>query len=98
MKLEELKPGQIIELRWEFWNKPNEVFRPRTIHMVLVQRVGKPMESPSSGWRAKVFYDSSPKEMYEKKMPYDNVYYDTWLNMSMQQGKLNILWTPENEV
>tara|TARA_Y100000356_G_C11137572_1_gene223518 strand:- start:481 stop:681 length:201 start_codon:yes stop_codon:yes gene_type:complete len=66
--------------------------------MVLVQRVGKPMGSASSGWRAKVFYDSSPKEMYEKKMPYDNVYYDTWLNMSMQQGKLNILWTPENEV
>lgn len=98
MKLEELKQGQIIELRWEFWDKGNETFKPRTIHMVLLERIGEPMEYATSGWCAKVFYDSNPKERYEKKMPYDNVYYDTWLKMSMEQDKLNILWTPENEV
>jgi len=98
MKLEDLKKGQAIELRWEFWDKSREDFQPRIIRMVLVQRVGKPMEYATSGWRAKVFYDSSPKERHEKNMPYDNVYYDTWLKMSIQQNKLNVLWAPENEI
>ena len=95
MKLEDLKKGQAIELRWEFWDKSREDFQPRIIRMVLLERCGKPMETPSSGWKATVFFDSSPKPVEESTVPYENTYYDTWLKMSIEQNKLDILWTPE---
>lgn len=91
-ELKDLKKGQIIELRWEYWSHDMDEFAPRTLHMLLLER------STTPGWRAKVFYDSCPKEQYEKNVPYINIYYDTWLKLSMEQHKLTILWTPENEV
>ncbi len=94
MKLKDLKEGQIIELRWEYWDHDMDAFEPRTLHMVLLHRNDTPSFEPpkvARGWKAKVIYDSHPKTKQELAIPYDNTYYDTWLAASISEGKLAIL-------
>jgi hypothetical protein len=101
MKLKDLKRGQIIQLRWEYWDHIEDGFLPRVIHMVLLHRNDNPNFVPpkkARGWDAKVIYDSSPKESGSGTVPYDNTYYDTWLNMSISENKLSILSDVENEI
>jgi hypothetical protein len=99
MKLEDLKTGQIIELRWEYWDHNKDGFEPRVIHMVLLHRaIKEDVLKRAKGWRATVIYDSNPKERGEMDIPYDNTYYDTWLRMSISEDKLTILSDTANEV
>ena len=97
MKLEDLQRGQIIELRWEYWNHDMDTFEPRKLHAVLLRRNDIPSFDPPTrarGWIAKVIYDSHPKTKQEFDIPYDNTYYDTWLVASINEGKLAILSDP----
>jgi len=95
MKLEDLKAGQMISLRWEYWNHDIESFEPRTLHLVLLGRSDSygPKRRRTEGWRVKVTYDSKPrpKNRSAEVIPYDNVYFDSWLRASINEGKLVIL-------
>ena len=101
MKLEDLAKGQIIKLRWEFWDHDMDGFEPRVIHVLLLKRNDTPVFEPPNrarGWETKVIYDSNPRGGNNTEVPYDNIYYDTWLKMSIDENKLTILADPENEV
>ena len=93
----DLKAGQIIELRWEYFDHDQAEFEPRFLKMILLERIVNPHESDitarPTGWKAKVIYDSNVEKSgnYRLAVPYDNMYYDTWVQMSINQNKLRVI-------
>ena len=95
-----LESGQLIELRWEYWDHALGGFIPRTIHALLLRRYpvadfikrrlgDATCTSQHRGWVATMIYDSVNPD--NKKMPLKISYSDLWLESSIAQGKLEIL-------
>ena len=94
VRMEDLKKGQIVELKWEYFDHDMDHFEPRLLRMVLVERLQTAIQDVKmkpNGWRTKVFYDSKLSEHENKAVPYENVYYDTWIKLSIKQGNLRVL-------
>ena len=90
----DLKEGQIIELKWEYFDHDMEHFEPRLLRMVLIERSESPWQdamAKPNGWKVKVIYDSNMKGHRKNKVPYDNMYFDTWIQMSINQNKLKVI-------
>lgn len=85
----DLKEGQIIELRWEYFDHDQEEFEPRFLRVLLLERI---QTSTSDGWKTKVIYDSNlANKRKTNSVPYDNFYWDTWVQMSINQNKLKVI-------
>ena len=94
MKPQDLKEGQIIELEWEYFDHNMDEFEPRLLRMILIERMQSPIQdamTKPNGWKTQVFYDSNLRGHKKIKVPYYNVYYDTWLQMSINQNRLKVI-------
>lgn len=96
IKLSDLKRGQLIELQWEYFDHDLDEFEPRFLKIILTDRLQyhpvRNSDSEPNGWKAMVIYDSNTRKMAKGNfVPYSNMYFDTWLNMSINQNKLKII-------
>jgi len=96
IKLSDLKRGQLIELRWEYFDHDLDEFEPRFLKVILMDRLQyhpvRNSDSEPRGWKAMVIYDSNTRKMAKGNfVPYINMYFDTWLSMSIEQNKLKVI-------